>query len=793
MRSRRAGLVEVLAASLTAAATTWLATLSWLGFTRDPSGYLAPLLLVALVVALSGAALRRLHLPGGLVVSGQLLLSLMVVSTLLTGSLLPVGSAFPRLVEAIATAVTNAQQYRAPVPPEGAVDALLVLGGWACLVLVDLCACTLRRVPLAGLPLLAIYSIPVSLLGGGVAWWVFVLTAGGFLLMLYLQHSDAVARWGRTLEGPRSGLGGQSSTLRAGAGTVGLGAIAIAVFAPLLVPTLSLSVFGFGPGQGPGSDISVDNPMTDLRRDLMRTEDVPLLRVTTDDPDPSYLRIAALNRFTDNEWSTGDRDIPVDQRAQGSVPLPEIDRAVPRTQHDYEVTALAQFQSRWLPTEAPISQISAAGDWRYDIETLDFLAAEDELDTAGLAYSFTSVDLDLDAELLAAAASSAGEVDSSFRDLPDDLPELVDNLAAEVTRDYPSRYEKAVALQNWFREDGGFEYSLDNVPTGNGSDALTAFLTEGGTGRTGYCEQFASAMAAMARSLGIPARVAVGFLEPLEVGPQTYEYSSDDMHAWPELYFSGAGWVRFEPTPADRAEGVPSYTTQELPQLPEGEPGQEQSQEPGQQQSLGQDPRLDEGALPEEQSPQAEQGFPWAPVLGGVAGAVAVLLLLLLPRIVRRRTSRARLTGAPEPAWAELEATARDLGVLWPVGRSPRETRDRLVDSLGPTRPDDDDERPRQRPRRGAAGSPEGVAALDRLVLALERLRYSPTADPGQGEAVVADAQTVIAALRGGVDERARRRARWWPASVLPWRRSRDAAAEEQVLISHGSVVDHVG
>jgi len=794
MRSRRAGLVEVLAASLAAAATTWLATLSWLGFTRDPGGYLAPLLLVALVVALSGAALRRVHLPGGLVLSGQLLLSLMVVSTVLTGSLLPVGSAFPRLVDALATAVTNAQQYRAPVPAEGAIDPLLVLGGWACLVLVDLCACTLRRAPLAGLPLLAIYSIPVSLLGGGVAWWVFAVTAGGFLLLLYLQHLDTVARWGRSLEGAGGGLGGQSSTIRAGAGTVGLGATALAVFAPLLVPTMSLGVFGFGPGQGSGSDISVDNPMTDLRRDLLRTEDVPLLRITTDAPQTSYLRIAALNRFTDNEWSTGDRDIPVDQRAQGPVPAPEVDRAVPRTQYDYEVTALAQFRSRWLPTQTPISRISAAGDWRYDVETLDFLAADEELDTAGLSYTFTGVDLELDAELLADSASSAGEVDSSYRDLPGDLPELVGNLATEVTRDFPSRYEKAVALQNWFREDGGFEYSLDNVSPGNGTDELSAFLTEGGTGRTGYCEQFASAMAAMARSLGIPARVAVGFLEPTQVEPQTYEYSSDDMHAWPELYFSGAGWVRFEPTPADRAEGVPEYTTQELPQLPEEEPGQQQTQEPGQQQSLGSDPRLDEGALPEEQSPRAEQGFPWTPVLGGLAGAVAVLLLLL-PRFVRRRQSRARLTGAPEPAWAELEATARDLGVPWPAGRSPRQTRDRLVDRLGSTRPDDV-----ERPRRGAEVSPEGTAALDRLVLALERLRYSQAdlgqdLDHGQDGAVVADARTVLAALRGGADERARRRARWWPTSVLPWRRRREVsvAEEEQVLVSHGGVVDHVG
>ncbi len=790
MRSRRPGLVEVAATSAAAAGTTWLATLAWRGFTQDPSGYLWPLLALALLVAVVGAALRRFHLPGVVVLLAQLVLGLMALTALLTGSPLPVGAAGVDLLEALGTAVTNAQQYRAPVPVEGSVDALLLVGGWVCLVLVDLLAGTLRRVPLAGLPLLAIYSIPVGLLGGGVAWWAFSLTAIGFMLMLYLQHGEAVSRWGRSLEGQRGPLDGQSSTVRAGAGSLGVAATAIAVVAPVLVPTMSLGLFGFGPGQGAGDDISVVNPMTDLRRDLLQTEDVPLLRVTTADPSPTYLRIAALNRFSDDEWSTGDRDIPIEQRAEGAVPLPDIDRGVARTPYDYEVTASADFRSRWLPTTSVVNRITADGDWRYDATTLDFLAADDDLDTAGIDYTFTAVSLDLEADELASAPSSAGDVDSSYRDLPTDLPPLVGNLATEVTRDFPTRYEKAVALQDWFREDGGFEYSLDNVAPGNGASALTEFLTEGGTGRTGYCEQFASAMAAMARSLGIPSRVVVGFLEPDEVGPRTYEFSTDDLHAWPELYFSGAGWVRFEPTPSERAEDVPTYTADDLPAPPTDDPSASASQGAGQQPSLSQNPRLDEGALPEKQSPRAQQGFPWAPVLGGTVGGLLVVALLLLPRLVRRRQSRHRLRGAPEPAWQELEATARDLGVPWPTGRSPRQTRNRLVDHLGPTSPHDQLERP----PRGPEASPDGVAALDRLVLALERLRYSRGRDAGDAEGVRHDARTVVAALRGGVDDRARRRARWWPASVLPWSRTRTTAPQEEpVLVGHGSVVDHVG
>src|SRR5205085_11292606 len=131
---------------------------------------------------------------------------------------------------------------------------------------------------------------------------------------------------------------------------------------------------------------------------------------------------------------------------------------------------------------------------------------------------------------LNSAASSTALAGTEFTDLPDGLPDIVTQEALAQTADYTTKYEKAVALQNWFRDN--FDYSLQTV-SGNGTDALEAFLTEGKGGRTGYCEQFASAMAVMARTLNIPARVAVGFLSPeLQSkdpdGRSTYVYSAWD-------------------------------------------------------------------------------------------------------------------------------------------------------------------------------------------------------------------------------------------------------------------------
>ena len=142
---------------------------------------------------------------------------------------------------------------------------------------------------------------------------------------------------------------------------------------------------------------------------------------------------------------------------------------------------------------------------------------------------------------------------TQLTELPPGLSTSVRTLATRETAEYTGRFQKAVALQNYLRDNG--DYELDNSVDGSGSDTLEAFLDEGSPGAlTGYCEQFAAAMAVMARTINIPSRVAIGFLKPTESAPGTYVYSLRDLHAWPELYFPGAGWVRFEPTPSQRAD-----------------------------------------------------------------------------------------------------------------------------------------------------------------------------------------------------------------------------------------------
>ena len=248
----------------------------------------------------------------------------------------------------------------------------------------------------------------------------------------------------------------------------------------------------------------------------------------------------------------------------------------------------------------------------------------------------------------------------------------------------------------------------------------------------------------MARSLNIPARFAIGFLKPEQIGPNTYVYSAHDLHAWPELYFPGAGWVRFEPTPPDRAATTPGYTQHEFPEVDESDlPSSGATTD---------DITRPEISDPKDQNPQdlADEagGFPvpWR-VIGAGALALAVLVgLALVPRLVRRRRRERRLGEGPEPVWIELRDTVVDLGLTWPPGRSPRETGAHLVHYFG--RPPGTDTE--SRPRHGADVSPEAERALQRIVATIEQQRY---ARPGSEQAAIlkADAETVIASLQGGV------------------------------------------
>jgi transglutaminase-like putative cysteine protease len=227
--------------------------------------------------------------------------------------------------------------------------------------------------------------------------------------------------------------------------------------------------------------------------------------------------------------------------------------ATARVTQEFEIGALSSI---WLP--AAYRPVTVDGtDAGYDPESGSLIVPEElEVTQPGQRYTIESVLPQLTGDALADVPAVAPEdVVDAYTELPEGFSPLVRAEAATVTAGADTPYARALALQDHFR-NGTFTYDLD-VAEGHGGDALEEFLF---TTRTGYCEQFAGAFAAMARSVGLPARVAVGFT-PGEPGADgRFVVRGANGHAWPEVYLEGYGWVPFEPTPGRGIPGATAYT-----------------------------------------------------------------------------------------------------------------------------------------------------------------------------------------------------------------------------------------
>lgn len=759
-----------------AALTAWVTLLVWSPFAEQPSTFLVPLAFGALLVAVSGVLLRAARLHPLLV----LLVQVLVVGVWLhhrlagpaaTWGWMPNATSLETFRLAFVDAAEVARTYAAPVPAEATAFApLMIVAGMGMVLLVDFIACTLRRAPVAGLPLLAAYTAPISILDGGVPWAKFAAGALCFLFLIAAQEATRLSQWGRQVSDHRM-FDSQSTEVNSqavwsSARKIGVTATGLSVLVPLLVPTLSLQLFdGFGNGPGGNGDsVSLTNPMADMRRDLSRGRDVDLITVRTDDPDPTYLRVTVLDRFDGDSWRPSERDIPRDQSAQGLLPRPPgLDDETEREIYDWDVSINDRFDSNWLPAPYPTHSLEAPGDWRYDVRTMDFIAAVDDLDTRGQSYELQSLRVNPTAEELATSAPVPATIFQPMTELPD-MPPAVTRLALEVTRDQPTKFEQAVALQRWFRVGGGFEYSLTRRP-GTGLSELEDFLLND---KSGYCEQFATAMATMGRALKIPSRVAVGFLRPTSTdGGETYTYSTHDLHAWPEMYFEGIGWVRFEPTPAVQAPTVPSYTRGTIDRDDPGSTTSSRAVAPTQN-------RIDQPTASAAAGSGGGGGGIDLRFLVRTAGLVLlVALVLLVPRLLRELVRRRRWATATSPvllaeaSWAELRDTARDLGVAWDDTVTVRSRARELVRSFG--RPGGDEDAMTRAEARGEDANPEAARSLVRLVRLVELARYAREVPPSAAEvdATRADVARCVEALRAGASRRARTKADWLPASLI--------------------------
>ncbi|MGN6253110.1 MAG: transglutaminaseTgpA domain-containing protein [Marmoricola sp.] len=738
--------------ALLLAAASWATSWSWSPLVAQPHRYLTPGLAVAALVAVLGSAARA-RLPVVLAVLVQAVVPALVVVAWFA----PVAGV-PRLptphtiAAVVRLAVDGAQQinaYTAPVPARfTAAPAFLAVCTLGLALAVDVVGCTVRRVPVTGLLLLLGLSVPISVLVQDLAPAVFVVVAAGFLAAMALDHAARSRSWGRPARaaGTRGIAVGRHRSVAAPliAATAVLGSLVLAGLTP--VPAGIWSAGGHSSG-GDGTDVTLANPMLDIRRDLLEHTHTPLVGVRTDAPDPSYLQLTVLDDFTGNIWRTSPRALPSGNAADGVLPTaPGTDPRRDGAPTHWELSIADTFGTRWLPVPTPTRTLSVTGDWRYDARTLDIVDVGEKEASRGLTYRATAGQPRYDAATLDAAGAPVGPATDGMTALPGDLPPVLARTAREVTRGARTEYQQAVALQNWFRDTGHFTYSTAARP-GTGAALLARFVT---VDRVGYCEQFSTAMAVLARTLGIPSRVVVGFLRPTGQGAGDQQvFTSDDLHAWPELYFAGAGWVRFEPTPAARTGAPPAFTQQRLQPRPSARPSPTAQPNPRTRRS----PRPSPVQQPRTTASSDGVHVPWTPIV-----LVLVLGLLALPRLARSRRRQRWLAGAGRSglahgAWQELRATALDHGLGWPEGASPRTQAAHL--------------------RSRVSSDLDDVAALTRLTAFVEHARYgrpgpaTRVEDAAEARAVVEDVQRWRRLVRAAVSPRTARRARWWPPSMV--------------------------
>lgn len=273
-------------------------------------------------------------------------------------------------------------------------------------------------------------------------------------------------------------------------------------------------------------------------------------------PGGRYWRATVYDEYTGSGWLNNDQEMAYLDSYDQDFAVPEFEarRLITQTYTFYlpgrtQLFAAAQPVGIDRPIKALVSRVSGRlpGDRRQG-EQLDVstIYARAPLES-GESYSAVSAVSAADEGSLRAAGTDYPEwIKARYLQSPDSLPQRVRDLAEEITRDKTNPYDKAAALEAHLRQIKYNELIESPPPDQDRVDWFLFDLQEG------YCNYYSSAMVVMARAVGVPARVAVGYVRGdynAEAG--VCRVRDHHGHAWVEAYFPRYGWVEFEPTAAE--------------------------------------------------------------------------------------------------------------------------------------------------------------------------------------------------------------------------------------------------
>ena len=442
------------------------------------------------------------------------------------------------------------------------------------------------------------------------------------------------------------------------------------------------------------------SPMSGMRAYLKEHKADTLLTVRNL-PAGASVRLAVMDRFDGNVWNLSNTRI-----AGASSNYTRMGLRITQDGDDSGTWFTAMFDVRdgmrddWLPLAGAATQVTFAtnanaDDFYYNTGTESGLLTSGV--RSGLAYTETGT--------LARRPSDdeIRQTQAARIALPDagDIPNAVRRMAEAFAGGQPTAGAAALALANGLRDNGWFSHGLvDDYPSlaGHGNYRITQLL--GGTAMVGDSEQYASAMALMARSLGIPSRVVLGFVPKDEHGDiteartqrtengTTTDFTGNDIEAWVEVALEGHGWVAFHPTPQetktpeDNQNPTPPnpQTLVRQPPLPLTDPLRDKQEATGSTVLSGddaQDPRTSGvwskiGAVTRD---VAIYGSPvW--ILLVICGCILAVKAALLMRLRRNGSTNHRV----ESGWRSLTQFAMQSGI--PVHGTRREQAHAIARSL---------------------------------------------------------------------------------------------------------------
>ena len=614
-----------------------------------------------------------------------------------------------------------------------------------------------RRAPaLAGIPLLALFTICGATAGSSVGWVDFTVAAAGFLVILSADSRVNLLGWGRvvprrhgdTETRPRLGLSGRR---------VGVAAVLIAILLPTVLPGLSgnrLAAAFHHNDTGGGSGLS---PFASLRGQLNQGKAVQLATVTTSKINgalPFYLREKVLTDYTPTGWQAGSESATVPIGDGQFDATPGESPAATQFQARIKITGLRDDAAPLFSEPRLVSGLNPSFEWNAQDGTItgSTIKRGDEYEE-----QVSQPDPTLDQfNASTTPGADSGDVDPSLSEVPPNLPSLVRSTVKTVIKGADNPYQRAKALSDYFRDgQNGFIYSLSTKAGDSGSD-LVDFLVN----KAGYCQQYAAAMGIMLRVAGIPSRVVLGYTHSAPDANGSFAISSHDAHAWVEGYFTGLGWIAFDPTPLGDGRAT-SLPYDPLQAATTGPSATDKSLNPHQS-ATGTAASTTATANHAGAGAGGGSGSlhlpPWlAPAAGSLLLLIALISILPVWRLLRRRSRlrEALRSRRLEPVWRELRDLTVDTGAAWSPATTPRQVPAWLA-GLGIT----------------------GADSVRSMARGVERERYAPTdSAPQPTTQEINDAIDRIAlvgrSLRARLSKRDRLRATLAPRSLVGGRRGR--------------------